>query len=157
MPELKTREIVERGAPIGRAPLQQAKMIGQQIQSTALHAKEYGTAQPENAPEEYAADRITGSTSGVAVGAVYGFDHAGRWGVRNTYANAQAAKAQFQKKRQRKMLEHSMHRKNDVAPDIPLQERSKSKPPLPDSARLTAAPFRTRTQRKPSCARFYGT
>ena len=153
MPELKTREVMERGAPMGRAPLQQAKRIGQQVQSAALHVKENaerGTAQPDGASEEYAADRITGSASGAAVVTMYGFDRAGRQGVRDTFANVQAAKAQFQKARQRKMLEHSTHREKDVAPDFPLQERSMSKSPLSDSSQPAAnrasAPFRTRVQ-----------
>ena len=160
MPELKTREIVERGAPIGRAPLQQAKMIGQQVQSAALHVKENterGAAQPDGAPEEYAADRITESASGAVIATVYGFDRAGRQGVRDTYANMQAAKAQFQKTRQRKMLEHSVHRGKDAVPGFPLQERPMSKQPLPDSARpaarRTAAPFQTRAQSKRAAVR----
>ena len=153
MPEMKTREIVERGAPIGRAPLQQAKMIGQQVQNAALHIKENterGAAQPDGAPEEYAADRIAGSASGVAVGVVYGFDRAGRQGVRDTYANAQAAKAQFQKAQQRKMLEHSTHQGKGTVSDFPLQECSMLEWPLLDSAQpaanRTATPFRTGAQ-----------
>lgn len=165
MPELKTREIVERGAPIGRAPLQQAKMIEQQVQNAALHVQEnagHGTARQENAPEEYAADRITGSASGVAVGAVYGFDRAGRQGMRDTYANMQAAKAQFQKARQRKMLEHSTHRGNDTAPRVPRQEHLLSDFPtrggsLPDSPQPSssraAQTFRTRAQREKTAMR----
>ena len=153
MPELKTRENVERGAPVGRAPLQQAKMIGQQVQNAVLHVKENaerGAAQPDGAPEEYAADRITGSASGAAVGMAYGFDRAGRQGVRDTYANMQAAKTQFQKKRQRKMLEHSTHQGKDAVPDFSRQERSLLERPLLDSAQpaanRTTAPFRTRAQ-----------
>ena len=157
MPELKTREIVERGAPIGCTPLQQTKIIGQQVQSAALRVKESterGAAQPDGAPEEYAADRITGSATGAAVATVYGYDRAGRQSVRDTYANAQAAKAQFQKVRQRKMLEHSTHRKKDVVSDFPRQERPISDRSLPDSARpaarRTSTPSRTRVQSKRS-------
>ena len=142
MHELKTRENVERGAPIGRASLQQAKMIGQQVQSAALYVKENterGAAQSENAPEEYAADRITGSASGAVIATVYGFDRAGWQGVRDTYANMQAAKAQFQKTRQRKMLEHSVHRGKDAVPDFPLQEHPPFEHPMLDSPRSPAS------------------
>ena len=166
MPELKTRKLVERGAANGRAPLQQAKMIGQQVQSTALHAKESvergvgPTEQSGNTPEEYAADRIAGSASGAAVGMAYGFDCAGRQGVRDTYANAQAAKAQFQKVRQRKMLEHSVGRERGAVPDFPMQERPMSDLSRPDSARSAAnraaAPFRARGQGDKTAVRRLG-
>ena len=163
MPELKTREVVERGAPMGCAPLQQAKMIGQQVQSAALHVKENAersTAQPENAPEEYAADRITGSASGAAVGMAYGFDRAGRQGVRDTRANLQAAKAHFQKQRQLKMLERSAGRERGVVLDFPMQERSMSNLSRPDSAQSAAnraaAPFRARGQGDKAAVRRLG-
>ena len=164
MPEPKTREFVERGAPVGRAPLQQAKMIGQQMQNAALHAKEsveHGVGPSEqsgNTPEEYAANHITVSASGAMVGMAYGFDRAGRWGVRETCANAQAAKAQFQKVRQRKMLERSKqgHQGKGAVPDPTQTERSVMNPLRPDSAPAaanhTTASFRTKAQSEKAAA-----
>ena len=155
MPELKTRESVERGASIGRTPPHLARVIRQQAKNAALRTKEKAersVERTENTPEEYAADRVTENVSNAAVGAVQIFDRIARQGVKDTRANVQAAKAQFQKTRQRKMLEQAARHGADAMPEVSLQNssmlgRSIFEPPLPDSPQASAghaAPFRTR-------------
>lgn len=151
MPELKTREKVERGAPIGRAPLHPARMIRQQIRSAAPRTKEQaerGTTQPENTPEEYAADRITESVSSAAVGTVQEFERMGRQSVKDVSTDMRAARTQFQKAQQRKVLEHTTLRSVEAAPKFSPQEHLLQEFPLPDSSQPTTnhavAPFRTR-------------
>lgn len=160
MPELKTRENVERGASIGRTPPHLARAIRQHAKSAALRTKEKAersTDRTENTPEEYAADRFTEKVPNAAVGAVQTFGRMGRQGVKDTRANVQAAKARFQKARQRKMLEQASRRGEEPVtaifpPEQPLQES-----PLPDSQQLfagrAAAQFRTRVRSERAAVR----
>lgn len=54
------------------------------------------TNPPDNSPEEYAADRISGTAEVGAVEGVHQFDKAGRWGMRTTKENVSRARAHFE-------------------------------------------------------------
>lgn len=95
MPEIKTREVVKGTIKT----LDKATIAGERMKDAYVRTKEkveQHTNPPDHSPEEYAADRIFGTTEAGAVEGVHQLDKVGRWGVRTTKENISKARAHFE-------------------------------------------------------------
>lgn len=115
MPEIKTREVVKGTIKT----LDKAAIAGERMKDAYVRTKEKAaqTTNPaENSPEEYAADRVSGTAETGAIEGVRQFDKAGRWGVRTTKENISKAKAHFEQQKGKLEPQQAGAKKAGVTP-----------------------------------------
>lgn len=127
MPEIKTREVVKGTIKT----LDKAAIAGEHMKDAYVRTKEKverHTNPSDNSPEEYAADRILGTTEAGAVEGVHQLDKVGRWGVRTTKENISKAKAHFEQQQTDTPLHRSGAKESSatsrVAPVSPEQQKA---------------------------------
>lgn len=98
MPDIKTRDVVKGTVKT----IDKSAVAAERMKDAYIRTKdkaEQGLYSADNSPNEYAADRITGSAESAAREAVHQFDKQGRRGVRATKENISKAKEHFRQKK----------------------------------------------------------
>lgn len=98
MPEIKTRDVVKGTIKT----LDKAAVAGERMKQAYVRTKdkaEHGVYAAESAPEEYAADRVSGSVETAAYEAAHQLDKRGRKAVKTTKDNIAAVREQMEQKR----------------------------------------------------------
>ena len=98
MPEIKTREVVKGTVKT----LDRAAVAGERMKQAYVRTKdkaEQSVYAAENAPEEYAADRVSGGIDAAAHEAVHQFDSRGRKAVKTTKDNLSAVRARMEQRK----------------------------------------------------------
>ena len=98
MPEIKTRDVVKGTIKT----LDRAAVAGERMKQAYVRTKdkaEHGVYAAESAPEEYAADRVSGGVETAAYEAAHQLDKRGRKAVKTTKDNVAAVREQMEQKR----------------------------------------------------------
>ena len=98
MPEIKTRDVVKGTIKT----LDRAAVAGERMKQAYVRTKdkaEHGVYAAESAPEEYAADRVSGGVETAAYEAAHQLDNRGRKAVKTTKDNIAAVREQMEQKR----------------------------------------------------------
>ena len=98
MPDIKTRDVVKGTVKT----IDKSAVAAERMKDAYIRTKdkaEHGIYSADNSPNEYAADRITGSAESAAREAVHQFDKQGRRGIRTTKENISKAKEHFRQKK----------------------------------------------------------
>ena len=98
MPDIKTRDTVKGTIKT----LDKAAVAGERMKEAYVRTKdkaEHGVYSAESSPEEYAADRFSGSTETAAYEAAHQFDKQGRKGVQATKENISKAREHFEQRK----------------------------------------------------------
>ena len=110
MPDIKTRDVVKGTVKT----IDKSAVAAERMKDAYIRTKdkaEHGIYSADNSPNEYAADRITGSAESAAREAVHQFDKQGRRGIRTTKENISKAKEHFRQKK----AENGLRRSADTA------------------------------------------
>lgn len=110
MPDIKTRDVVKGTVKA----IDKSAVAAERMKDAYIRTKdkaEHGIYSADNSPNEYAADRITGSAESAAREAVHQFDKQGRRGIRTTKENISKAKEHFRQKK----AENGLRRSADTA------------------------------------------
>ena len=98
MADIKTRDAVKGTIKT----IDKSAVAAERMKDTFIRTKEKAessTSPTENSPEEYAADRVTGSAEAVTFGAAHEFDKHGRKAVQDTKENIAKAKDYLEQRR----------------------------------------------------------
>ena len=98
MPEIKTRDVVKGTIKT----LDRAAVAGERMKQAYVRTKdkaEHGVYAAESAPEEYAADRVSGGVETATYEAAHQLDKRGRKAVKTTKDNIAAVREQMEQKR----------------------------------------------------------
>ena len=98
MPDIKTRDVVKGTVKT----IDKSAVAAERMKDAYIRTKdkaEHGIYSADNSPNEYAADRITGSAESAAREAVHQFDKQGRRGIRTTKENISKAKEHIRQKK----------------------------------------------------------
>lgn len=98
MPDIKTRDVVKGTVKT----IDKSAVAAERMKDAYIRTKdkaEHGIYSADNSPNEYAADRITGSAESAVREAVHQFDKQGRRGIRTTKENISKAKEHFRQKK----------------------------------------------------------
>lgn len=98
MPEIKTRDVVKGTIKT----LDRAAVAGERMKQAYVRTKdkaEHGVYAAESAPEEYAADRVSGGVETATYEAAHQLDKRGRKAVKTTKDNVAAVREQMEQKR----------------------------------------------------------
>ena len=98
MADIKTRDAVKGTIKT----IDKSAVAAERMKDTFIRTKEKAessTSPTENSPEEYAADRVTGSAEAVTFGAAHEFDKHGRKAVQDTKENISKAKDYLEQRR----------------------------------------------------------
>lgn len=110
MPDIKTRDVVKGTVKT----IDKSAVAAERMKDAYIRTKdkaEHGIYSADNSPNEYAADRITGSAESAVREAVHQFDKQGRRGIRTTKENISKAKEHFRQKK----AENGLRRSADTA------------------------------------------
>ena len=110
MPDIKTRDVVKGTVKT----IDKSAVAAERMKDAYIRTKdkaEHGIYSADNSPNEYAADRITGSAESAAREAVHQFDKQGRRGIRTTKENISKAKEHIRQKK----AENGLRRSADTA------------------------------------------
>ena len=98
MPEIKTRDVVKGTVKT----LDKAAIAGERMKQAYVRTKdkaEQGMYSAESAPEEYAADRVSGGAEAAAYEAAHQFDKHGRKAVKTTKDNISTVREQMEQRK----------------------------------------------------------
>ena len=98
MPDIKTRDVVKGTVKT----IDKSAVAAERMKDAYIRTKdkaEHGIYSADNSPNEYAADRITGSAESAVREAVHQFDKQGRRGIRTTKENISKAKEHIRQKK----------------------------------------------------------
>ena len=98
MPEIKTRDVVKGTVKT----LDKAAIAGERMKQAYVRTKdkaEQGMYSAESAPEEYAADRVSGGAEAAAYEAAHQFDKHGRKAVETTKDNISTVREQIEQRK----------------------------------------------------------
>lgn len=98
MPEIKTRDVVKGTVKT----LDKAAIAGERMKQAYVRTKdkaEQGIYSAESAPEEYAADRVSGGTEAAAYEAAHQLDKYGRKAVKTTKDNISTVREQMEQRK----------------------------------------------------------
>lgn len=98
MPEIKTRDVVKGTVKT----LDKAAVAGERMKQAYVRTKdkaEQGMYSAESAPEEYAADRVSGGAEAAAYEAAHQFDKHGRKAVKTTKDNISTVREQMEQRK----------------------------------------------------------
>lgn len=98
MPEIKTRDVVKGTVKT----LDKAAVAGERMKQAYVRTKdkaEQGIYSAESAPEEYAADRVSGGAEAAAYEAAHQFDKHGRKAVKTTKDNISTVREQMEQRK----------------------------------------------------------
>ena len=98
MPEIKTRDVVKGTVKT----LDKAVVAGERMKQAYVRTKdkaEQGMYSAESAPEEYAADRVSGGAEAAAYEAAHQFDKHGRKAVKTTKDNISTVREQMEQRK----------------------------------------------------------
>lgn len=98
MPEIKTRDVVKGTVKT----LDKAAIAGERMKQAYVRTKdkaEQGIYSVESAPEEYAADRVSGGAEAAAYEAAHQFDKHGRKAVKTTKDNISTVREQMEQRK----------------------------------------------------------
>lgn len=152
MPEIKTRDVVKGTVKT----LDKAAIAGERMKQAYIRTKdkaEQGIYSAESAPEEYAADRVSGGAEAAACEAAHQFDKHGRKAVKTTKDNISTVREQMEqrkanqpKRQAQKQAQKQAQRKATVtarsSPSAPAAQ-----PPAPTSSGSTVRPSIKTAQR----------
>lgn len=152
MPEIKTRDVVKGTVKT----LDKAAVAGERMKQAYIRTKdkaEQGMYSAESAPEEYAADRVSGGAEAAACEAAHQFDKHGRKAVKTTKDNISTVREQMEqrkanqpKRQAQKQAQKQAQRKATVtarsSPSAPAAQ-----PPAPTSSGSTVSPSIKTAQR----------
>jgi len=139
MPDIKTRVVAEKTVKT----IDKSAIAAQRMKNAYLQTREKAeqiTQSPDESPERYAADYVSGGATATAYESIHRFDKQGRKGIEATKENLVKAKEQFQRKRLTDPLKKKVQTEK-AGPPFPSADMEGS-PRREVSTQRTANPIR---------------